>query len=78
MNEVELLVGVAEIAISFAGFASLASVVARRAGRDDARVDVGRLMNMLAASLGAAGLALLPIVPLLYGVRDQWVWSGSA
>jgi len=78
VNEIGLLVGVAEITIAFAGFASLASVFARRAGQDDARVDVGRLMNMLAASLDATGLALLPIVPLLYGIKDQWVWSSSA
>lgn len=74
----DLLVGIAEIAIAFAGFASLSSVFARRAGRDDTHVDVGRLMNMLTASLAVTGLALLPVVHLLYGVGERWVWSGSA
>jgi hypothetical protein len=52
---------IAPIAVSFAGFGSLASGIARRPGGDDARVDATRLTLMLFASLSAALLGLLPM-----------------
>jgi len=77
MDESELLLTVAEISVAFAGFASIASIFGRRSGHDDARVDSGRLLNMLTTSLTVTGLALLPFVFILMGLRDRWVWGAA-
>ena len=77
MDESELLLTIAEISVAFAGFASLASIFGRRSGRDDARVDSGRLLNMLTTSLTVTGLALVPFVPILLGLPSRWVWGIS-
>ncbi len=75
MDESELLLTIAEISVAFAGFASLASIFGRRSGGDDARVDAGRLLNMLTTSLAVTGLALLPFVTILLGLPNRWVWG---
>jgi hypothetical protein len=75
MDESELLLTVAEISVAFAGFASLASVFGRRSGQDDARVDSGRLLNMLTTNLTVTVLALAPFIPMLIGLPDRWVWG---
>lgn len=77
MDESELLLTIAQISVAFAGFASLATIFAQRSGQDDARVDSGRLLNMLTASLLVTGLALIPFVPILLGLGDRWVWGVS-
>ncbi len=77
MEESELLITVAEISVAFAGFASLASIFGQRAGQDDARVDAGRLLNMLTTSLTVTGLALVPFVPMLLGIAMRWVWGSG-
>ena len=77
MDDSELLLTIAEISVAFAGFASLASIFGQRAGRDDARVDSGRLLNMLTTSLMVTGLALVPFVPILLGLPNRWVWGVS-
>jgi hypothetical protein len=47
----DALFTVAELAIAFAGFASLAAVIGRRHGGDRPEIDALRLRNMLEASL---------------------------
>jgi len=59
-NPSELYVVVAQMAVAFAGFGSLASRLGQREGGDDAKVDAMRLALMLSASLSAALLGLLP------------------
>ena len=55
-----LYVAIAQIAAAFAGFGSLASSLGPRAGTADSRVDANRLSLMLATSLSATLLGLLP------------------
>ena len=77
MDEIELLLTIAEISVAFAGFASLASIFGRRSGHDDARVDAGRLLNMLTTSLTVTLLALVPFVLILLEIPTRWVWGIS-
>jgi hypothetical protein len=59
-NPSELYAVIAQMAVGFAGFGSLASRLGQRQGGDDAKVDAMRLALMLSASLSAALLGLLP------------------
>ena len=78
MEEAELLFIIAEIAVAFAGFASIVSVLGRRDSRDDRRLDAFRLRTMLMASLCAVGFALFPLLPAEFGVSRVLVWRISA
>ena len=77
-SEFDLLLVIAQMAVAFAGFASLASVLGERNNLDDRRVDAGRLKNMLVASLATAMLALVPFLPVLFGGTENLVWQTSA
>jgi hypothetical protein len=69
---------VAELAIAFAGFASLATVIGRRHGGDRPEIDALRLRNMLEASLLVAALALFPLLPFYANVSSEGVWRSSS
>ncbi len=77
LSESELLLTVAELAVAFAGFASLASILRRRLAKDDPRVDAGRLLNMLLVSLSLTLLSLVPFVPMLLEWSTRQVWGAS-
>jgi hypothetical protein len=77
LSEPELLLTISELTIAFAGFASLASILGRSFSKDDPRVDAGRLLNMLTASLSLTFLALIPFLPMLLGWSSRWVWGAS-
>lgn len=62
----------AAIAVSFAGFGTIAVSLGNRTGGDDAKVDAHRLTNMLAASLTLVVLALLPATLAAVGVSPRW------
>ena len=77
LSESELLLTVAELSVAFAGFASLASILGRRMGRDDPRVDAGRLLNMLTVSLTLTVLSLVPFLPMMLEWSERWTWGVS-
>ena len=77
LSESELLLATVQLSISFAGFASLASVLRQRSAGDHPRLDASRLLNMLTISLAVAALALLPLLPMSLAWSPRWVW-GSA
>jgi hypothetical protein len=78
LSATDNLFTVAEVAIALAGFAALVGVLGRRSGRTKER-EVGlRLLFGLEASLLVVAAALLPIVPLSFGLSDELVWRGSA
>jgi hypothetical protein len=78
VQEAELLFTIAEIAVAFAGFASIVSVLGRRYSKDDPRLDSFRIRTMLQASLGAVFSSLFPFLPANFGVSDPLVWRISA
>jgi hypothetical protein len=78
LNEFDLLLVIAQLSVAFAGFASLASVLNPGKAQDDARVDAGRLMNMLLVSLCTTILALVPFIPGLFRWTVSLAWRSSA
>lgn len=78
MQDTELLYTIAEVAVAFAGFASLVSVLGRRYSRDDPRLDALRLRAMLLSSLIVVGFSLFPFLPMWLGVPDAAVWRISS
>jgi hypothetical protein len=77
LNEFDLLLVIAQLAVAFAGFASIATAL-RDGTRAHAFVDAGRLTNMLIVSLCTALLSLAPTIPRLLGYPEPMVWRSSA
>jgi hypothetical protein len=78
VKDADLLLTIAEVAVAFAGFASLVSVLGRRYSRDDPRLDGLRLRGMLLSSLIVVAFALFPFLPMRFGVTDAEVWRISS
>ncbi len=78
LSEFDLLLVMAQIAVAFAGFASLASAFGERARPQESRVDAGRLVNMLVVSLCTTMLALAPALPALFRLTGTLVWRSCA
>lgn len=78
MPEAEILFTIAEVAVAFAGFASIVGVLGRRYSSDDPRLDSFRLRTMLGASLAVVGSSLFPFLPNTYGASDPLIWRISA
>lgn len=64
----------AEVAVAFAGFASLISLL----GRSSEFLDGSRLLGMVRTSLLVTGFALFPFVPLAIGMSEHGAWRLSA
>ena len=69
---------VAELAVAFAGFASLVSIIGSRRGRDAPEIDAGRIRGMLEASLLVAAFAIIPILAHEAGLSILVAWRVSA
>jgi uncharacterized membrane protein len=74
MAESELLLTFAEVAVAFAGFASLVSILGQRSSVDHALVLGARMRAMLLSSLLVTGFALLPPVISWYGATPGSTW----
>lgn len=78
MERSDLLLTLAEIAIAFAGFASIAAVLGRERSRDDPRFDAWRLRNVLEASLAVGLFAVFPFIPHAFALGEDAAWRLSA
>jgi len=78
LNTVDSLLTIAEVAVAFAGFSTLASLIGNRASRDDRRVDAMRLANVVTSSLLVVALAFLPVLLLDFIGPDNIVWMVSS
>ena len=78
LAESEILVGLAEIAVVFAGFAGISVVLGRRDPESWKLIDSLRLSGMIQSSLGCAFLALLPIALAGFHVGTSAIWSWSS
>ena len=70
----ENLFVIAQIAVAFAGFASLVAVIGHRRGHDDPSWDAARLEGMLRLSLFTGAFALLPFIPYQAGLSQMTTW----
>ena len=74
LHESDVVLNFAEFGIGLAGFASIFLALTRRGGRL-ARGDAYRVRWMLINSLGAAGLAIVPVTLETLGLRPPLLWQ---
>jgi hypothetical protein len=74
----DFLFTVAEVAVAFAGFAGLVTVLAQRLSHSQLEFDVVRFRDMLLLSLIAAAFALFPTLPAAFGASDEMTWRVSS
>lgn len=74
MADSEILLTIAEVAVAFAGFASLVGILGRRSARDDPRILGARMRGMILFSLVAVGFSLVPFILHRYGLAEATVW----
>ena len=78
MTESDVLLTIAEIAVAFAGFASLVSVLGKGTSSDDPRVSGTRMRGMIIFSLMAIAFSLIPYLLHRYGLERDTVWRLSS
>lgn len=78
MAESEILLTVAELAVAFAGFASLVGILGKPTTVDAARMNAARLQAMLESALVALAFALIPLLPHLFGSSETVAWRLAA
>ena len=77
MTDDDVLIGIAQIAGTFAGFAALTGIVGRRA-QGSSRHDVERLRTVILVGVMVIVTALIPIVVEGYGLIESAVWRVSS
>lgn len=78
MSEADILLTVAEVAVAFAGFASLVSILGRGTALADPKVLSLRMRAMLISSLLVVGYAFVPVIFDAYGASPDIAWQGSS
>lgn len=78
MQDVDALMTIAEVAVAFAGFASIVSVLGRRDGRDISRFHASSLRGMIFCSLAVVFCAFAPLVPLRFGLSPAATWQTAS
>ncbi len=73
--ENDALVGIAEVAIVFAGFAGVSVVLSRRQPGQWTYAEAARMSCMIESSLTAAFFALLPTVFVSFGASLATTWA---
>lgn len=74
----DFLSTVAEVAVAFAGFAGLVTVLTQRLARTQREFDIVRFRDMLLLSLIAAAFSLFPTLPAAFGASEEATWRVSA
>jgi len=74
----EALLTTAEVAVAFAGFASVVTVFRRREDGDWPAPDVVRFQLMITTSLSAVLLAMLPFAFRFFGAGEATVWASCS
>lgn len=78
MSESDVLLTFAEVAVAFAGFASLVGVLGQRKSADDPRVIGLRMRGMLLTSLMVIAFSIFPILLTRYGASPDLTWKASS
>jgi hypothetical protein len=76
--ESEVLLTIAEVAVAFAGFASLVGILGQGTSADDPRVIGVRMRGMLLSSLMVVAFSIFPILLARYGVDRNVIWTASS
>lgn len=78
MANADLMLTVAEVAVTFAGFAGLVTVIAQRLSGADTTLATGRLQSMLVLSLLVVAFSFVPQVVAGFGLSDEAVGRASS
>src|SRR5438105_7609606 len=78
MEQQEFLVGVAQVAVTLAGFSGLVVAIRGAPPSDWHARDIWSLAWMFGTSFGALFLALLPLVLSAFHLRDDVIWIVSS
>ena len=78
MQGSDVLLTIAEVAVAFAGFASIAVLFQHRDPRQWPPEVVVRLRTMIESSLATLFTALLPFALFHLGLADQALWAASS
>ena len=78
MANADLMLTFAEVAVTFAGFAGLVTVIAQRLSGADTTVATGRLQGMLVLSLLVAAFSFVPQLVAGFGLSEEAVWRASS
>jgi len=78
VSESDILLTIAEVAVAFAGFASLVGILGHRTSADDPRVIGLRMRGMLLSSLIVIAFSIFPILLDLYGASSDFTWIASS
>lgn len=78
MTDADFLLAIAEVGATFAGFAGLVTILARRVGKaPTSEAEVHLLYRMLLVSMLAVAAALVPRLPLRFGANELEAWRVS-
>ena len=78
MTGADALLTTAEVAVAFAGFASVVTVFRRREDGSWEPPDVVRFQLMITASLSVVFFALLPFALEFFGPREPIIWATAS
>ena len=78
MENEDLLLTIAEVAVAFAGFASIVSVLGRRSSDTPEHINALRMRGMILSSLLAVAFSLLPFLLHGYGLTGGVLWRTSS
>ena len=78
MEDAELLLTIAEIAVAFAGFSGLVTILGQRVGRIQPELAEHTLRGMILTSLLAVAFSLFPFLPYRLGASADVAWRISA
>jgi hypothetical protein len=74
----DTLLAIAEIAVAFAGFASLSTIFGRQLSGQSLEVAAGRLAILLFLSLSTLALAFTPLILMSFDFANELIWKYSA
>ncbi len=74
VRDADFLFVVAEVAVAFAGFASIVAVLGQRTTRDHPLTDAFRLRGLLESSLVVVAFSLLPYVLVRISSHELSAW----
>jgi len=77
MENAELLPTLAEIAVAFAGFASLVSILGGRSSGEQLLANLVRLRGMLQSAILVLAFSFAPFLPAKFGASAEFSWRAA-